>query len=134
MTERLCHPVARIVSKYIAAPVGVWLVQSVSAVSHARPAFRKLSLRLVMTHWHFLALAVARGAKVGTAMHRLVHVAYQRVRPAAGTYLGDLILVFLFELGFTLCMFILRFSQLHSKFLSFEFEAMQRLYLGEPHV
>ena len=128
------HPVARVMSKHIATPVRVWFVQSVTSIGHARPAFRKLSLRLVMAHWHFLALAVARGTKVGAAMHRLIHIAYQHVSPTAGTYLGDLVLSFLFELGFKQCMFFLRFGQLHAKFLRFEFEAVQRLHLGEPHV
>ena len=134
MAEPSRRPVARVVSKHITAPVRVWLVQSVASISHARPAFRKLALRLVVAHWHFLALAVARGTKVGAAMHRLIHLAYQRVSPAAGTYLGDLVVRFLFELGFKQCLFFLRFGQLHAKFLRFEFDAVQRLHLGETHV
>lgn len=129
MAKRSTRPVAgsaqRFVESGISVPVGV------TVINRALKALKSCPKSFKVAKWHFLAIAVARGTKVGALLHRCIHVVYQAVRPYAGTYLGDLVLGFLFELGFKLCLGTLRIGQLHSKFLRLKFEHVQRLHLGE---
>ena len=112
---------------------GLPVAKCVITVKHALPRLETLPQRWVVAKWRFLAFAVARGTKVGAALHRLLRVLHAGVRPYAGMYFGGLVLDLLFELGFKVFVLTLRISQLHSKFLDLEFEAVQRLHLGKAH-
>ena len=132
--KKLPHPVPTIMSKRL----GAWLLrpvsQSVSAFMRAIPNLRKLSMRLEVAKWHYLAVAVARGTKVGAILHSFLRILSSYVRPYARTHLGEWVHRTLFDLGMKLYFFTFRFSKLHSKFLRLEFEAVQRLKLGERRV
>ena len=128
MGERSTLPVTAAARRFV---LSISVSKGVAVVLKALKALKSLPQRCVVAKWHFLAAAVARGTKVGALLHRCIYLVYQAVRPYAGTYLGDLVLGFLFELGFKVCLGSLRIGQLHSEFLSLELEAVQRLHLGE---
>lgn len=109
-------------------------VEQVIFIRRATQKARHAWLSLVVLKWSLAARAVARGAKVGASLHRRFHVFYTYASPYASTYFGQFVLGFLCDLGFQVFKVSYCIGCLHSKFLSLEFQAMQRLYLGEADV
>lgn len=107
--------------------------QGMSRVARAKPLILTVRLRLEVLKWHHLARAVAAGAKVGATVHGFLHIAHRRVRPGARNYFKQAVLNLLFELCFKVFSLSSRLYKLHSHLLRLEFEAVERLYLGESH-
>lgn len=105
--------------------------QRVPRLDRAMQPIRHARLRFTILQWRLAARGVARGTKVGSALHRLLYVLYKYACPHAGTYFGQVVLGFISRLGFYVFKVAYRIGSLHSKFLRLEFEAMQQLKLGE---
>lgn len=108
-------------------------VERVSFVVRTHQAIRDAWRGLSVLKWRLAARAVARGAKVGAALHRLLYVLYMYSSPHARTYFGQRVLGLIFHVAFQVFKASFRIGQLHSEFLRLEFEAVQLLHLGKAH-